>query len=51
MLGHLWFINRLLECYLSFPLLWWIMQKTGQASPGSVLHTLPVRRRVLGDIF
>lgn len=31
MLGHLWFINRLLECYLSFPLLWWIMQKTGQA--------------------
>ena len=30
LLGYLWFINRLLECYLSFPLLWWIAQKTGQ---------------------
>lgn len=30
-IGHLWFVNRLLECYLSFPLLWWITQKTGQA--------------------
>jgi len=29
-IGHLWFINRLLECYLSFPLLWWIVQKTGR---------------------
>ncbi len=29
-LGHLWFINRLLECYLSFPLLWWITKKTGR---------------------
>ncbi len=29
-IGHLWFINRLLECYLCFPLLWWIAQKTGQ---------------------
>jgi peptidoglycan/LPS O-acetylase OafA/YrhL len=27
----MWFINRLLECYLSFPLLWWIAHKTGQA--------------------
>lgn len=31
-IGHLWFINRLLECYLSFPLLWWVAQKTGRAS-------------------
>lgn len=30
-IGHLWFINRLLECYLCFPLLWWLMQKTGRA--------------------
>ncbi|OQK16710.1 hypothetical protein AU255_02035 [Methyloprofundus sedimenti] len=30
-IGHLWFINRLLECYVSFPLLWWIVQKTGRA--------------------
>jgi len=29
-LGHLWFINRLLECYLSFPLIWWLVQKTGR---------------------
>lgn len=29
-LGHLWFMNRLLECYLSFPLLWWVTQKTGR---------------------
>ena len=27
-IGHLWFINRLLECYLCFPLLWWLYQKT-----------------------
>jgi len=27
-LGHLWFINRLLECYLCFPLLWWLYKKT-----------------------
>lgn len=26
-IGHLWFVNRLLECYLCFPLLWWILKK------------------------
>lgn len=29
-IGHLWFINRLLECYLLFPLLWWVLKKTGK---------------------
>ena len=28
-IGHLWFINRLLLCYLSFPLIWWLHKKTG----------------------
>ena len=31
-LRHLWFINRLLECYLCFPILWWITQKMGRLS-------------------
>lgn len=26
-IGHLWFINRLLECYLLFPLLWYVTKK------------------------
>ncbi|NOQ63033.1 MAG: acyltransferase family protein [Methyloprofundus sp.] len=29
-LGHFWFINRLLECYLCFPLLSALQQKTGK---------------------
>lgn len=30
-IGHLWFINCLLECYLLFPLLWYISNKFGNA--------------------
>lgn len=28
-IGHLWFINRLLICYLCFPLIWWVHKKSG----------------------
>lgn len=35
-IGHLWFINRLLECYLSFPLLWWVAKKSGGAGLASI---------------